>query len=228
MLRFIHSRLIQALFSIQRIPETPPPLKAEHIDGAQLLVNREALLRELPVGGTVMECGVDEGLFSRQILEITKPHKLLLVDLWGDRRFNTDKLMKIQSDLSSQIESGQVQIERQTSVEALEACEDGSLDWIYIDTDHSYSTTQSELKLAAQKVKASGYICGHDYTIGSWPSYHRYGVIEAVNRFCVEQNWKFAYLTHEPNRNLSFALTSAAFSTDNAIGDEKRERHERR
>ena len=34
--------------------------------------------------------------------------------------------------------------------------------------------------------------------------------IEAVNAFCVEHHWRFAFLTHEPNRNLSFALSRLA------------------
>ncbi len=83
---------------------------------------------------------------------------------------------------------------------------DGSLDWIYIDTDHSYPTTRDELNLAEKKIKPEGYICGHDYTVGFWSSYNRYGVIEAVNQFCVEQDWGFAYLTHEADQHASFAL----------------------
>jgi hypothetical protein len=176
------------------------------MNSAALVIDRIELLRRLPAGGTVMECGVDEGLLSRQILQITQPQHLILVDTWATQRFNAVKLEKIQRDFASEIADGRVRIDRKTSVEALRATADHSLDWIYIDTDHSYATTREELLLAAEKVKPDGYICGHDYTIGSWPGYHRYGVIEAVNAFCVEHHWRFAYLTHEPNRNLSFAL----------------------
>ncbi len=208
--RAIHRRLIRRLHSLQRQPPAPPSLQNIHLASAKLLVDRVELLRRLPNGGTVMECGVDEGHLSRQILQIAKPNQLILVDTWATQRFNASKLEKIQHEFADDITTGRVRIERLTSVEALRAAADHSLDWIYIDTDHSYATTRDELLLAEKKVKPDGYICGHDYTIGSWPSYHRYGVIEAVNAFCVEHHWQFAYLTHEPNRNLSFALSRLA------------------
>ena len=205
-LRTAHRTLIRGLHRLQRHPPAPPALGSIHIESAKMLVDRVELLRRLPLGGTVMECGVDEGRFSQQILDISKPDRLILVDLWGSKRFNESKLAQVKEKFASQLAAGQVQIARMTSHDALRENANESLDWVYIDTDHSYATTHDELLLAVQKVKPNGYICGHDYTIGSWPSYHRYGVIEAVNAFCVEHHWQFAYLTHEPNRNLSFAL----------------------
>ena len=89
------------------------------MNSAELVVDRVALLRRLPVGGTVMECGVDEGNLSRQILQITQPQHLILVDTWATRRFNPSKLEKIQRDFTSEIADGRVRIDRKTSVEAL-------------------------------------------------------------------------------------------------------------
>lgn len=199
--------IVQGLQRFQQHPPAPPKLETAHVESAQLLVDRLNLLRKLPRGGRAMECGVDEGKFSRQILEIAQPEELILVDLWSTNRFNESKLQQIQQEFSSELSSGQVRIERMTSVQALRQVPDGSLDWVYIDTDHSYATTREELHLAAQKVKPDGYICGHDYAVGFWGSYIRYGVIEAVNRFCVEQGWRFAYLSHEPDQHASFALS---------------------
>ena len=82
-----------------------------------------------------MECGVDEGHLSWQILQITKPHQLILVDTRATQRFNASKLEKIQQEFTEEIASGRVRIERLTSVEALQAAADNSLDWVYIDTD---------------------------------------------------------------------------------------------
>jgi len=206
----LYHQLIRGLHSLQRQPPDPPRLDIIHLDAAVLVVDRVELLRRLPAGGIVMECGVDEGKLSRQIVQISNPSQLILVDTWATRRFNSSKLEMIQREFTEEISRGNVRIARMTSLDALRATADESLDWIYIDTDHSYSTTRDELLLAAQKVKRNGYICGHDYTLGSWPSYHRYGVIEAVNAFCVEHHWRFAFLTHEPNRNLSFALSRLA------------------
>ena len=69
-----------------------------------------------------------------------------------------------------------------------------------------YDTTAAELRLSARKVAADGLIAGHDYTRGNWETYHRYGVVEAVNEFCVREGWAFAAITHEPQRDVSFVL----------------------
>ena len=206
MLRFVHRQIIRGLHAIQSHPPLPPNLESCHLDSVQLVTDRTELLRRMPKGGSVMECGVDEGKLSRMILEITTPQKLIMVDTWSSSRFNESKLARIQEKFSGEIANGQLAIQRTTSVDALRQASDGSLDWVYIDTDHSYPTTYEELNVASKKIKPDGYICGHDYVTGSWLSYHRYGVVEAVNRFCVEQNWQFAFLTHEADRHLSFAL----------------------
>ena len=83
---------------------------------------------------------------------------------------------------------------------------ENSLDVVYIDTDHTYKTTMLELATAALAVKPSGLICGHDYTSIAYAGLRRYGVVEAVNTFCLEYNYEFLYLTSETNRHISFAL----------------------
>jgi len=90
-LRSIHRALIRRLHSLQRQPPAPPSLQRIHVDSAVLVVDRVELLRRLPVGGTVMECGVDEGKLSRQIQQITTPQRLILVDTWATKRFSASK-----------------------------------------------------------------------------------------------------------------------------------------
>ena len=45
----------------------------ENIRNLKVLPTREDLLARLPAGGIVAELGVDEGGFSRKILDIAKP-----------------------------------------------------------------------------------------------------------------------------------------------------------
>ena len=73
------------------------------------------------------------------------------------------------------------------STDAIGDFEDSTFDWIYIDTDHSYELTYKELRGYAPKVKPDGIIAGHDYSMGNWIDAYRYGVIEAVNEFCVQE-----------------------------------------
>ncbi|NNJ55129.1 MAG: 3-oxoacyl-ACP reductase, partial [Bacteroidia bacterium] len=72
--------------------------------------------------------------------------------------------------------------------------------------DHTYNTTKQELELAALAVKDNGYICGHDYTAVAYSGLRKYGVVEAVNEFCVNYNYEIIYLTSETTRHLSYAL----------------------
>ena len=67
------------------------------------------------------------------------------------------------------------------SLDAASHFEAGSLDWIYIDTNHQYLNTQNELRAYKPLMKRTGYIAGHDYTIGNFRNGIRYGVVEAIN-----------------------------------------------
>jgi len=107
---------------------------------------------------------------------------------------------------SELIASDRLAVNAGMSTEVLLTFDVGLFDWIYIDTDHSYRTTWSELIIANDKVKRDGSICGHDICVGNvitpWP----YGAVVACTKFCVEYGRRFAYLTVEPNCHDSFAL----------------------
>jgi predicted O-methyltransferase YrrM len=64
---------------------------------------------------------------------------------------------------------------RLTSVEAAATYEDSSLDFVFIDADHSYESVREDIIAWWPKVKAGGIISGHDYHMGA-P-----GVINASN-----------------------------------------------
>ncbi|WP_299699530.1 class I SAM-dependent methyltransferase [uncultured Tateyamaria sp.] len=181
-------------------------LEARHCAGAHLLSNRAALLTQMPLNGVVAELGADEGNFSAAILETTKPEMLHLVDVWGTERYGDQKANAVKGRFKSEINAGRVQIKRKLSTEAAGDFADDYFDWIYIDTDHSYKTTLSELYAYAGKVKQDGFIAGHDYTMGNWVTGYKYGVIEAVAEFCVKENWRIAFLTAGFGESNSFAI----------------------
>lgn len=181
-------------------------IQAETIANTKLLLNREELLKMLPKNGIVAELGVDEGGFSKLIVNTCKPEKLHLVDFWGSERYNQNKRRKVEALFKSQIESGTVQIDLGYSTEVGKNFPKDYFDWIYIDTDHSYQTTIKELEIWESKVKEHGIIAGHDYILGNWDGMVRYGVIEAVYEFCSKYNWEIIYLTMEHDNSPSFAI----------------------
>jgi hypothetical protein len=71
---------------------------------------------------------------------------------------------------------------RLRSTDAAPLFPDGSLDFAYIDADHSYEAVRSDLVAWWPKVRAGGLLCGHDYGVygdatGEW------GVRRAVDEF---------------------------------------------
>ena len=72
---------------------------------------------------------------------------------------------------------------------------DAYFDWIYIDAQHTYEDVKRDIAAAAAKVKSDGFLVFNDYTMWSYVEMQPYGVVAAVNEFCIEHDWGFAYLT---------------------------------
>jgi hypothetical protein len=188
----------------KRAPETT--LRDDHTRYCRVVPDRFALLDHLPTEGVAAEVGVAAGDYTSAILERNRPRMLHLVDLWDSERYRAG-LKVIQERHRDLISAGRLQIHRGKSVDVIARFPDAQMDWIYIDTDHSYELTLAELRAAAPKIKPKGFIAGHDFCPGNvitpWP----YGVVEACNKFCVEDRWQFRFLALEPRGRMSFALS---------------------
>lgn len=53
---------------------------------------------------------------------------------------------------------------KKTSLDAAKDFEDGSLDCIYIDGEHTFESIYKDIKTWMPKIKNGGILCGHDYT----------------------------------------------------------------
>ena len=181
-------------------------LTKKHLKNLKVLPNRFDLINQLPKNGTVAEIGVDKGDFSAQILIYNQPKKLHLIDIWDTERYNKEKRKEVELKFEKEIISQNVVINLGYSTKVVDIFEDSYFDWIYIDTNHSYETTKEELKLYSPKMKKGGIIAGHDYVVGFWNGLVKFGVIEAVNEFCVCNDWELVYLTMENRDHRSFAI----------------------
>jgi hypothetical protein len=180
-------------------------LLPEHTCNCRALPDRNALLDTLPKGSVGVEIGVAEGEFSAEILRRATPSRLHLVDAWEGERYGPG-LNKVSARFSEQIAAGVVHIHRGLSTVVLERFAAATLDWAYIDTDHTYATTFEELVLCAAKVKPDGRIMGHDFCTGNVITPVLYGVIQASHKFCVEHGWQYEYITLESHGRFSFSL----------------------
>jgi ubiquinone/menaquinone biosynthesis C-methylase UbiE len=188
----------------QAIPKTE--LSDRHLRNLRVVPDRKAFLAAMPKGSTVAEIGVAEGEFSEQILAITQPRELHLVDSWANDTRYINLGEQIRSKFAQEIAKGQVIIHEGYSTDVLPQFPEKYFDWVYLDTGHELDMTRQELELCRRIVKPGGWITGHDYVTGYWIGWVRYGVIEAVHEFCVQYDWELMYLTHETHRHLSFAM----------------------
>lgn len=204
----VKSLLLQALAfwrrrQSRRIPYTE--LQAKHVENLKTVADRASLLDYLPKQSIVAEVGVLSGDFSQLIWDKTQPAQMHLIDLWSGETGNKH-LAAVKKRFATGIREGRIILHQGSSTAVLGQFPKSSMDWIYLDTDHAYQTTAVELELSANVLKDNGLLLGHDYVTGNWDGGVRYGVVEAVNEFCVRNHWAFVYLTAETHRHLSFGI----------------------
>ncbi len=158
-----------------------PPLKFQHLENCRVVPDREAILQTVQPDSIAIEVGVQKGNFSRSILDICQPAKLYLIDLdlYG---FGVPERFK------DEIAAGTVEIHEGDSSSILATFPDEYFDFIYIDADHRYTGVKKDIEVGKSKLKTEGLMIFNDSTYWSPGECQRYGVIEAVNGLCLEEN----------------------------------------
>lgn len=118
-----------------------------------------------------VEVGVDRGILFRMLLEGCPDLHLTGVDLFPNR----ERSRKVWDTERQYAERARVV--QQESTQAATRFRDGSLDFVFIDADHSYDAVIADIAAWQPKVKAGGWLGGHDYHPRTFP-----GVVKAVDR----------------------------------------------
>jgi hypothetical protein len=162
------------------------------------LKTRSEMLSLLPLGGKIAEVGVFAGDFSAEILQISKPAELILIDLWsnseicsGDsdgnniRYFNGNELEKI---VRGKFRNSSIVKICKGSSKQIEAFPSDYFDAVYLDGDHSYEGVKTDLINSWKVLKDGGWLMGHDYETNAdkTQSSYNFGVKRAVDEFCWE------------------------------------------
>src|SRR4051812_48080942 len=190
---------------LERAKNDVPYLEPRHIQACRLLPTREDLLAVLPRGGVAAEVGVADGRFTQKILQFADVRALYLIDAWSCDRYGPG-LSEVKRKFAAEIAARKVILRQGNSTEVLAALPDCYFDWIYIDTSHMFDLTLQELRLSARKLKATGYLAGHDFSVGNVVLPVVYGVIGACHTFCREAGWRYRWLTVEGDGAFSFCL----------------------
>jgi predicted O-methyltransferase YrrM len=137
------------------------------------------------------EIGIGKGLNAMHFLKMCPQVHMIEVGIWpADYRSSDDgpayghkqqEKNRIRALSRLSVHHERVTTMLMESTEAARFIPDGSLDFVFIDADHSYEGCKADIIAWAPKVRRGGFVTGHDY-------YERYpGVIRAVDEFFPER-----------------------------------------
>lgn len=115
------------------------------------------------------EIGVWRGKWSARICADNPSLDMLCVDLWAtyqgyaDARNNVDALADAYAMAKQALAPYRATMIRKTSTDAAHDVPDGSLDFVYIDGNHTEPFVKMDLEAWAPKVRSGGIVSGHDY-----------------------------------------------------------------
>jgi hypothetical protein len=144
------------------------------------MLDKSFVLDYFPPQSRGVEIGVWKGEFSKTINSKISPAVLYLCDPWlftpqhpdrwygGTQATSQEDMDGIYNDVVGMFRSSpNVQVIRDLSTNLLSHIEPNSLDWTYIDGDHSYEAVLEDLNMSYQLVKSGGYITGDDFDNGN-------------------------------------------------------------
>lgn len=157
------------------------------------------MYKHLPKHAKAAEIGVHYGKNAKNLLEITDPKELVLIDVWAGSEinpeyydpFSKEKHEEIYQSLVAELKGKPVRIIRKDRLEALSEFPDNYFNWVYIDAEHTYEAVYAELQAVRPKLAKNGIILGHDF------SETFEGLQDAVHQFMKEHNWRIVALTED-------------------------------
>jgi hypothetical protein len=153
----------------------------------------DEIAERLSPGSRWAEVGVADGYNAIGVLSRIGGTMPILVDSWRE----ASARYKDSGDLAAKLTSDQWErvyekarrlmarhggtLIRKKSAEAAAEIEDASLDLVYIDAEHTYEAVKEDIASWLPKVKAGGWIGGHDYDHPNESQKKLWGVKKAVD-----------------------------------------------
>ena len=167
------------------------------------MMNRHSWLTAtvLPQLGTVhtaVEIGVWRGDYSEMIVKSLKPEQFYGVDPYelfegmvsapGSEYINQSRLDQLAQRVQNKYAQWGATLLRDVSENAAKQFADDSIDFVYIDGDHTYEGVTTDITAWWPKVRTGGILSGDDHTVGTTGKGYSFGVIEAVADFAKQHN----------------------------------------
>lgn len=153
------------------------------------LKNRRALLTYFKEQGYKVgaEVGTCYGEFAEKMYHDIPGLTLFLVDNW-DNVETAHREKKHQRSVEwfcrNRLANWRPIILKMSSIEGAKYIQDGSLDFVYIDADHSYEAVKEDIRAWEPKVRKGGIVSGDDYYV--FPNSGNDGVVRAVDEYAQE------------------------------------------
>ena len=155
--------------NLNRILQRPEETHKFLIDGLSSFAEKY-----IKPGAVLLEIGSYAGESAEIFLKTGRVSKIYCIDPWQNGYDNSDESsFKAPMDFVESMFDERVGKYGDTVVklkmaaeEAHSLIEDGSVDLIYLDGEHTYDANERYLNLYNKKLKNDGYMCGHDWGYG--------------------------------------------------------------
>jgi hypothetical protein len=127
------------------------------------------------------EIGVSKGKFSKHVCRTIRDVKLYGIDPWdaydgyverkGERGQQT--LNRHYEEAKGRLAPYDCELIKAYSLDAVKQFEDNSLDFVFIDANHSFEYAVDDMAAWSKKVRPGGIVSGHDY----WNSRDGFGAL---------------------------------------------------
>jgi hypothetical protein len=115
------------------------------------------------------EIGVKKGQYSEVLCRENKGLKHICVDPWvpyfsiGGTYMNLAEVGSNYRDCQNRLKEYNVHYIKNSSEKAVSEVPENSLDFVYIDGDHTYNAANHDVKHWSKRVRTGGIVSGHDY-----------------------------------------------------------------
>ncbi|HCR52124.1 TPA: hypothetical protein DIV48_00565 [Candidatus Kaiserbacteria bacterium] len=134
-----------------------------------------------------VELGVYRGRFTERLASRAPNVEIIGIDAWTSyENYRDYDKNDLENDAYQHAQKKlarfkNVTLKKAWSLDAVKEFPDESLDWVFIDANHSYEHVVADIAAWSRKVRKGGLVIGHDYFVNSKLNF---GVIEAVNGWC--------------------------------------------
>lgn len=162
---------------------------------------------------TGVEVGIEKGKNAQTMFEIIPNLKLFGIDPYKQhphasyvyhaklRHWNDDYLKNCKNQCLKRMNGRNFTLLQGFSENMANKLEDNSVDFVYIDADHSYDMVMLDIIKWQRKVRKGGIISGHDYLYDSDRRGRRAKVMKAIDDYADVHGIKF-YTTDENHGKL--------------------------